>query len=471
MTEGIVFKQYYLGCLAHESYLLGDPDVQTAVVIDPQRDIDQYLEDARQHNLRIAHVFLTHFHADFLAGHLELRDREGARIYLGAKGEAEYSFVPMKDGDVLEFGRVRLKILETPGHTPESISILWYDLAGGSPTPHAVFTGDTLFIGDVGRPDLRVALGWAAADLGSMLYRSLRDKLLALPDSTLVYPAHGAGSMCGKSLSKETVSTIGAQRRHNYALQPMTEQQFVALVLADQPEAPPYFTYDAVLNTKERPTLERTLEKELRALSLDEVLCLQREGAQVVDVREQAEFAAAHLANSTNIGLGGKYATWAGTILERGKQIVIVAGPGQEQEAAVRLGRIGYDWVAGYLENGMKAAQDRPDVVQRLDRIDAMTLSEELHAPQPPVLLDVRAEKEWSNRHIEGGVNIPLSQLRARIGELPRGRRVVVHCAGGYRSCIAASLLQQDGFDDLADLVGGIAAWEASSLDTASSAA
>ncbi|MBI3940024.1 MAG: MBL fold metallo-hydrolase [Acidobacteria bacterium] len=220
MDEDVILKQYYLGCLAHASYLIGDRSTQTAAVIDPQRDVDQYIEFARQEGLRIRHVLLTHFHADFLAGHLELRDREGARIYLGARGQAEYEFVPVKDGDTLEFGRVRLKILETPGHTPESISILLYNLRQDPSKPYAAFTGDTLFIGDVGRPDLRASLGWAAAELGSLLYHSLREKLLMLPDQTLIYPAHGAGSMCGKNLGKEAVSTLGIQRTGNYALQP-----------------------------------------------------------------------------------------------------------------------------------------------------------------------------------------------------------------------------------------------------------
>ena len=235
----------------------------TAAVVDPQRDVDQYLAFAAEHGLRIAHVFLTHFHADFVAGHLELRDRAGATIYLGAAAQAEYPFTPLRDGDVVELGRVRLQALETPGHTAESISLLVYDLDRSATEPQAVLTGDTLFVGDVGRPDLRVALGWSASDLGGLLYDSLRDKLLALPDASLVYPAHGAGSLCGKALSKETFSTIGEQRRSNYALQPMSKAAFVELVTADQPDAPAYFTYDAVLNSQERPTLDETLAREV----------------------------------------------------------------------------------------------------------------------------------------------------------------------------------------------------------------
>src|SRR5437762_13422111 len=306
----MILKQFYLNCLAHASYLVADEQSRRAAVVDPQRDIGQYLAFAEQHGLRIAHVFLTHLHADFIAGHLELRDRAGATIYLGAAANAEYAFTPLADGDRVEFGRVRLQAIETPGHTPESISIAVFDLDRSATDPYAVLTGDTLFVGDVGRPDLRAALGWSAADLGARLYESLWTKLLALPDASLVYPAHGAGSLCGKALSKDTVSTIGNERRSNYALQPMSKSAFVDLVTADQPDAPPYFTYDAVLNSKERPTLDEALARERNPLTLDRVLALKAAGAQILDTRDPAEFAAAHLAGSINIGLGGQYATW-----------------------------------------------------------------------------------------------------------------------------------------------------------------
>ncbi|MGE5327467.1 MAG: MBL fold metallo-hydrolase, partial [Deltaproteobacteria bacterium] len=332
----MIFKQFYLGCLAHASYLVGDETSGVAAVVDPQRDIEQYVAEANSRSLAIRYVYLTHFHADFLAGHIELRDRAGAEICLGAKGEAEYTFKPLSDGDVVNLGSVRLKTLETPGHTPESISILIFD--GAAENPHAVLTGDTLFVGDVGRPDLRASLGWSAAQLGSMLYDSLHQKLLTLPDETLVYPAHGAGSLCGKSLGTENFSTIGTQRKFNYALQPMTREQFLEIVLADQPDAPAYFTYDAVLNTKERPTLEKTLARSLRPLTLDEVLRLKESGAQIVDVRDGAYFEAGHLAGAINIGLGGQYATWCGTLLNRENPIVIISEPGREEEAGMRLG-------------------------------------------------------------------------------------------------------------------------------------
>ena len=464
----MILKQYYLGCLAHASYLIADESTHHAAIVDPQRDVDHYIEDARKQELVIRHVFLTHFHADFIAGHLELRDRTGAEIYLGAQAHAEYPFVPMKDGDALELGNnVLLKVLETPGHTPESISIVVYDLQKNADQAEAVLTGDTLFVGDVGRPDLRAALGWSANQLGGMLYDSLHQKLLALPPETRILPAHGAGSLCGKALGSESSSTIGIQRRVNYALQPMDKESFISLVLADQPDAPAYFTYDAILNTKDRITLEKALQRSLKPLGVDEVLRLKDANAQLLDVRDPAYFAAAHLVGSINIGLGGKYATWAGTILDRERPIVIIAEPGQEQEAETRLGRIGFDHVAGYLEGGMNALDARPDLVRRTDRIDATRLAEELASANPPAVLDVRGPRERDEKRIEGSLHVPLNHLDEHLEEIPRGRRLVVHCATGYRSSIAASMLRCRGFADVADLAGGISAWETVKLSPA----
>lgn len=463
----MVLKQYYLGCLAHASYLLGDETTSTAIVVDPQRDIQQYLSDADRFGLNIRHVFLTHFHADFIAGHLELRDRCKATIHLGSRAQTEYRFSPMRDGDTLEFPGLRLQVLETPGHTIESISILVFDLQKSRTEPHAVLTGDTLFIGDVGRPDLRASLGWTAGELGAHLYDSLRNKLLTLPDETLVYPAHGAGSLCGKQLSSETVSSLGDQRRINYALQPMSKEEFIRLVTADQPDAPPYFTYDAVLNAREHALLDKNLEKVLQPLDLEEVLRMGHSGTQLLDVRDPAEYSKAHLAGSANIGLGGQYATWAGTVLDRARPIVIIAEPGREQEAALRLGRIGFDEVKGYLAGGMEALAARPDLVRRTERISAPSLAEECASADPPFLLDVRSPREWAVKHIDGSVNLPLNHLQERIAEIPRERRIAIYCAGGYRSSIGASILHQHGTTHLVELAGGLAAWEAASLPVA----
>lgn len=464
----MILKQFYLGCLAHASYIIGDEATGTAAVVDPQRDTEQYIAFAAEHSLQIKHVFLTHLHADFVAGHLELRDRVGATIYLGAAAKAGYAFTPLRDGDVVEFGRVRLQALETPGHTPESISIVVYDLDASETQPHAVLTGDTLFIGDVGRPDLRVALGWSASDLGGMLFDSLHKKLLGLPDESLVYPAHGAGSLCGRAISKETVSTLGEQRRSNYALQPMSKEEFIQVVTADQPEAPAYFTYDAVLNSEERPTLDEALARGMKPLTLEAVLALQAEKAQILDTRDPDEFAAAHLKGSINIGLGGQYATWAGTVLDRTHPIVIIANPGREKESAVRLGRIGFDHIAGYLQNGLKSLELQPELIGFTERLSAPFATEVLSSSDPPLAIDVRTPRERQQKHIEGSLSIPLNRLSESMNSLPKDRSLLVYCAGGYRSSIAASILQSSGFGPVREIAGGIAAWEAAKLPVCS---
>jgi glyoxylase-like metal-dependent hydrolase (beta-lactamase superfamily II)/rhodanese-related sulfurtransferase len=481
----VILEQFYLNCLAHASYLVADEATGAAAVVDPQRDVDQYLTFAAERHLRITHVVLTHFHADFVAGHLELRDRAGATICLGRQAIAEYDFTPLGDGSVIRLGGVRIEAMETPGHTVESISLVVYDGGGAAgsertrPTtaertgPAAVLTGDTLFVGDVGRPDLRASLGWSASELGAMLYDSLHRKLLTLPDATKVYPAHGAGSLCGKAISKETVSTIGEQRAFNYALQPMSKQAFVDLVTTDQPDAPAYFTYDAVLNSRERPTLEQALARELEPLTIDQVTAAVRDGAQLLDTRDAAEFAAAHLPGSVNIGLAGQYATWAGTLLDPSRPIVIVANPGAEAQSAMRLGRIGFDLVAGFLEGGLGALDRGPTgsvplgsslQVHATDRLSPQTAAERMAGDNPPLVIDVRTPRERAAKAIDNTTSVPLSALAVRARVIPRERPVVVFCAGGYRSSIAASLLQRDGFTNVSELAGGIAAWEAAGL-------
>ena len=464
----MILKQFYLNCLAHASYLIGDEASGTACVVDPQRDIDQYLTFARGHGLTIKHVILTHFHADFIAGHLELRDSTGARIYLGRVAQAEYSFTPLGDGDRIEMGQVSLEALETPGHTAESISILVFDAHAAGAAPAAVLTGDTLFVGDVGRPDLRASLGWSATELGGMLYDSVHRKLLALPDSSLVYPAHGAGSLCGKAISKETVSTIGEQRRLNYALQPMSKEAFVQLVTADQPLAPSYFTYDAQLNSRERATLQETLAREVSPMTLDQLLAVQDAGGQVLDTRDAAQFASGHLRGSINIGLVGQYATWAGTVLDPEKPILIIADPGQESESALRLGRIGLDTVVGYLDGGFRSVDARPSLITTTERITPELAAERAGGVNPPLLLDVRTPGERAAKKIDGSVSVPCQELRDRLDEIPRNRPILVYCAGGYRSSLAASLLQRAGVSQVSEIAGGIAAWEAARMPLAS---
>lgn len=457
----MLLKQFYLGCLAQASYLIGDRDHGAAVVVDPRRDIDEYVDEAERLGLRIERVILTHFHADFVAGHIELRDRVGARICLGAGAQADYPFDPLHDGDVITLGRVRLEILATPGHTPEAICILVRDL-GAPEEPGALLTGDTLFIGDVGRPDLMASPGTSAVDLAGQLYDSLHGKLLSLSDETIVYPGHGAGSLCGKNMSSETSSPLGVQRRYNYALQPMSKEAFVDLVTADQPEAPAYFAYDADFNRRERIRLDEVLPAELRPHALGAVLQAQQDGAQIIDVRDPGEFAAAHLAGAINIGLGGQYASWAGTLLDRARPIVLICEPDAEVEAATRMGRVGIENIAGYLAGGMASVRERPDLLRSFRRYAPRTLRERLQDADDPYLLDVRREGETRLGRIAGSANVPLGQLEQRIEEVPRDREVTIYCAGGYRSAIAAGILQAHGFTQLSDLAGGYNAWVAS---------
>ena len=454
----MIFKQYYLGCLAHASYLIADEQTKTAVIVDPQRDIQQYLDDAKQQGLEIRHVFLTHFHADFVAGHLELRDRVGATIHLGARADAEYPFFPAKEGELLEFGQVRLGFLETPGHTPEGVSILVYDLAESAVHPKMVLTGDTLFIGDVGRPDLMASVGVTADELAGQLYDSLHNKLMKLPDDTLVYPAHGAGSLCGKNLSDDTVSTIGDQRQMNYALRPMPREAFIQVVTENQPPAPEYFAYDAQLNKKERLKLDESLQSGMKALSLDAVLAHLNQGKPVLDTRRDSDFSAAHLKGAVHVALGGKFATWAGIVLKPDTPIVIVAEPGTEYESEMRLGRIGFDQVAGFLEGGMEALKARPDLVESTPSWTGDEFLKHLQAGEPVTILDVRAPSEYEAGHLKDALNIRLNDLSKRIEEVPRDRTAVVHCAGGYRSTIACSLLQRAGHTRVVNLLGGIGA-------------
>jgi glyoxylase-like metal-dependent hydrolase (beta-lactamase superfamily II) len=460
----MIFRSYYLGCLAHASYLVGDRASGTAAVIDPQRDVEQYMTDAAAEGLTIRHVLETHFHADFLSGHLELRARTGATIYYGAAARAQFEIVPLTEGDTIEMGRVRLGILETPGHTPESISILVYDLETDSTAPYGVLTGDTLFIGDVGRPDLMAAIGHAPEELASALYDSLHGKLLRLPDATRVFPAHGAGSLCGRALKDERMSTIGREREWNYACAPMPRAEFIRLMTTDLPDAPAYFPFDAQRNREERPLLDQVLAR-LRPLDLEQALALVARGATLLDAREPTEFAAAHVAGSLNIGLSGKYATWAGSLLDRTQPIILIAAPGREGEAAMRLGRIGFDEVAGYLAGGLDAARDHEALVRRADRLTGAELAARTPAP---LVLDVREGTEREARQIPGTAWIPLGQLARRLDMLPRDREIVVQCASGYRSSIAASMLRRAGFTRVADLLGGIEAWASAGLPVSS---
>ena len=458
------FRQYYLACLSHASYMIGDTGTGRAVVVDPQRDISQYLADAAEHGLSIERIFETHFHADFLSGHLELQAATGAAITYGTVGAArtEFPSMAMADGERLVLGDVSIVVLDTPGHTPESVSYVVYD---SGDTPYGVLTGDTLFIGDVGRPDLLSAFGASADDLARQLYHSLHRKLLTLPDATKVYPAHGAGSACGKNLSTETVSTIGEQRRTNYALAPMSEDDFVAAVTEGQATAPLYFPFAAVRNRVNRDLFDET--GDTRLMSVDEVLAAQANGAVVIDTREPNDFAVAHLRGSINVGLSGRFAEYTGEVVASETALVLVCPPGTENEARTRLGRIGFDNVLGALETPEAAFLSRPDHVTQTSRLTVEQLRDRKATVAGLQIVDVRGPGEVAGGAIPGAEHIQLPALVTRLGELDSSKPTVVYCAGGYRSSIAASTLRQRGFADVSDLLGGFGAWQSAGGDVA----
>jgi glyoxylase-like metal-dependent hydrolase (beta-lactamase superfamily II)/rhodanese-related sulfurtransferase len=452
------FKQFYLGCLAQASYLIGDAG--EAAIVDPRRDVDVYLEEARARGLTIRHVIETHLHADFVSGHRELAARTGAKIYFGARAGAAFEHVPVKDGDEIRMGAVTLRFLETPGHTPESVSVLV--LEAGAPA--AVLTGDTMFIGDVGRPDLLGAKISPQA-LAGQLYDSLHRKLLALPDSVAVYPAHGAGSLCGRNISSETSSTIGEQRRTNYALRPMPREEFVAMMTADLPEAPAYFGRDAALN-REGPAALSSLPPP-SSLTPKDVREKTAGGAVLLDTRPSREYGAAHVPGALNIGLGGQFASWAGTLMPLETPIVLAAeDPERLDEARTRLARVGLETVPGYLEGGVEAWERAGLPLAKTEQIDVAELKERLAEDPSLQVLDVRRPPEYASGHIERAVSVPLGELAKRAASLDPSRPVAVICASGYRSSTATSLLERLGFPRATNVVGGMNAWHAAGYDT-----
>ncbi|MFD1658699.1 rhodanese-like domain-containing protein [Streptomyces caeni] len=452
------FAQYYLDCLSQASYMIADETTGQAVVVDPRRDISEYLADAEARGYTVVGVINTHFHADFIAGHLEMASRTGAWIGYGQRAETEYAVRKFADGDRVTLGDVTLEIMETPGHTPESISVLVYEHADDT-VPYGVLTGDALFIGDVGRPDLLASIGVTADELGAMLYDSVQNKLMGLPDEVRVFPAHGAGSSCGKNLSSEKQSTIGAQRATNYACAPMTEAEFIAIVTAGQPSAPGYFVYDAILNRKERELYNEAAAP--RPLTAEEFMERRAAGAVVVDARNIEEFAAGHLRGAVNVPEDGRFAEQVGTVLKPEQELLVIAPQNREEEAVTRLARIGFDHVAGYLRSPEDALIAAADEVVPSSRLTATQLRDALEGEEPPVVLDVRnCSERDANGYIEGALHISLGELPRRLDEIPTDRPLVLHCAGGLRSSIAASLLRHRGFKDVSDLLGGYAAWE-----------
>jgi glyoxylase-like metal-dependent hydrolase (beta-lactamase superfamily II) len=457
------FKQFYLGCLAQASYLIGSNG--EAAVIDPRRDVDEYLTEAEREGLRIKYVIETHLHADFVSGHRELAERSGAEIVFGAKAGAGFPHRAVEDGDELRVGEAVLRILETPGHTPESISVLAFEKAGDA-QPKLVLTGDTLFIGDVGRPDLVGKQGCSAEAMASSLYDSLHQKLLALPDSVEVYPAHGAGSLCGKNLSKETSSTIGEQRRSNYALQPMPRDAFVRMMTSDLPEVPQYFPRDVEINRQGASALaERPLPK---ALSPAEVLAARERGALVLDVRDAPSYGAGHVPGSLNVGLQGQFASWAGTLVAPERTLVIVADElARVEEAATRLARVGIEKVAGYLGGGIAMWDAARLELQARPQITVRELRDWLAEARSGLrVLDVRRPGEHEGGHVPGAVSIPLDRLERELQRVPQASPLAVICAGGYRSSAATSILERHGITDVVNVAGGTNAWIAAGYAT-----
>jgi glyoxylase-like metal-dependent hydrolase (beta-lactamase superfamily II)/rhodanese-related sulfurtransferase len=442
-----MFKQFYLGCLAHASYWISDGG--EAAVVDPQRDVDAYLAEAARQNVRIRYVIETHLHADFVSGHRELASRSGAQIVIGADANAAFPHVAVRDGDSLRVGSIELRAIATPGHTPESIS--WLIVEGGRPSK--VLTGDTLFIGDVGRPDLAGGRGFTPETMAGMMYDSIHDKLLALPDDVEVWPAHGAGSACGRNISSETSSTIGIQRRTNYALQPMAREEFVTLMTTDFPAAPKYFARDAEINRRGARLLEEITATPLTGDRVHEEI---ERSAVLLDVRDPAAFGASHIRGAINIGLGGQFASWCGTLLPADAPLVVAADSSERaNEAVMRLARVGIESACGYIVCG-PALAGRPAEAGLDTETKTQISVHELHERNVPVI-DVRRKVEYANGHVPGAVHIPLDELPARIDEV-RGE-VAVICASGYRSSIASSLLQRDGVASVMNVAGGTAGW------------
>jgi hydroxyacylglutathione hydrolase len=451
------FEQFYLGCLAHASYMLGSEG--EAAVVDPQRDVDIYLKAADEQGLKIRHIFETHLHADFVSGHLELAERTGAKIYIGAEAEATFPHVPLREGSGVRFGKLRISALETPGHTPEGVCLVVTD-EEKSPNPWAVLTGDTLFIGDVGRPDLSKA--HTPQQLAGSLYNSLHGKLMKLSDQVLVYPAHGAGSLCGRNMRAERSSTIGTERLTNYALQIKTREEFIRQLTENLPSRPDYFAQDAQINRAGAPALAEM--RDPLSISALELCDLLQQGVFVLDVRPNADFAAAHVPGSVNIALSGQFATWAGTIMGLSARPVLVAEtPEQINEARLRLARVGVQDVRGFLEGGVAAWKQSGLPLASIREITVRDLSDRRLRDRLQIL-DVRREGEWQSGHIEGAEWFPLDNFKVSAPELDPTAPVAVHCQGGYRSMIASSLLQRAGLENVINVSGGFDAWRQAGL-------
>jgi hydroxyacylglutathione hydrolase len=465
------FEQFYLTCLAHASYMIGSEG--EAAVVDPQRDVDIYLQAAEEQHLKIRHIFETHLHADFVSGHKELAARTGATIYIGAEAKAGFPHVALHDGDEVKVGAVRIRALETPGHTPEGMCFVVTDLGvsanekssakqspATTPRPYAVLTGDTLFIGDVGRPDLSPA--HTPQQLAGLLYDSLHKKLLALPDATLVYPAHGAGSLCGRAMRAEKSSTIGTERLTNYALQIPSREEFVAQLTTNLPTRPTYFAEDAEINRSGASALTELTP--LPALSPKEVQTRLQQNAWLLDVRSGNDFAAAHVPGAVNIALSGQFASWAGAILGiHSNPILIADSEIQVEEARMRLARVGIEDLQGYLEGGIAAWQKAGMLVLSTPQMSAQELHQKINNADLAVL-DVRREGEWHAGHIADAKWHALDAFPRGLPQVDNKKTIAIHCKSGYRSIIACSLLERAGHRNVINVTGGFDAWHAANL-------
>jgi glyoxylase-like metal-dependent hydrolase (beta-lactamase superfamily II)/rhodanese-related sulfurtransferase len=444
-------KQLYTGCLSEAAYYIESEG--EAAIIDPLRDIDEYINLARERNTGIKYIFETHFHADFVSGHLDLSQKTGAPIIYGPGAKTNFKTHNSKDGEIFKLGKISFKVLHTPGHTLESSCYLLQD---ENEKPVAVFTGDTLFVGDVGRPDLSSG-DMSSEELAGIMYETIQTKILPLADDILVYPAHGAGSSCGKNMGPETYSTIGEQKQSNYALQPQSKEEFIAAVTRGLDTAPPYFAINAKINMQGYESLDEVKRKGLSALSIDEFKKLIGENVLILDTRPSTTFTKGFVPESIFIGLEGRFAEWAGTLLPFEKPIVLVTEPGKEEETVVRLSRVGFEKMLGYLKGGFDAWAAAGETIDLIIDVEADELAMDIKHDPRLVVVDVRREPEYADGHVAGAQNIPLTEMTdlVNLSGFEDTQNLYVHCAGGYRSVIAASLMKRQGIHNLRNVLGG----------------
>jgi hydroxyacylglutathione hydrolase len=444
-------KQIYTGCLSEAAYFV-ESDGE-AIVIDPLRDTDEYLQLAKEHNAKIKYIFETHLHADFISGHLDLSKQTGAPIVYGPGAEANFPFYLTRDGEIFNIGKITLEVIHTPGHTLESTCYLLRDETS---KPYCLFTGDTLFVGDVGRPDLSSG-NLTSAELASIMYDTIQNKIIPLPDDVIVYPAHGAGSSCGKNIGPETASTIGEQKSSNYAMQLQTREEFIKAVLTGLEDAPPYFSINARINKEGYDSLEDVKRKGLTPLTIADFKQKSDKDLLILDTRTAAEFSKGFVPGSVFIGLEGRFAEWAGSLLPFHQRILLVTEPGKEEETIVRLARVGFDNVEGFLKGGFEAWENAGEEIDILIQVDSDELAMDIPFDDNLKVLDVRNENEFAEGHVKDAINLPLSHMSdlSQIALPEENQNIYVHCGGGYRSVIASSLLKRQGYHNLRNVFGG----------------